>query len=40
MLTKCPLQEAKSPEKEISSCSIAWRDLIPAVKVKLGFREI
>jgi hypothetical protein len=31
MLTKCTVQEAKSPEK-ISPRSVARRDLIPALK--------
>jgi hypothetical protein len=31
-LTKCMVQEVKSPVKKISSGSIAWRDLILALK--------
>jgi hypothetical protein len=31
MLTKCTVQEAKSPVN-ISSDSVAWRDLIPVLK--------
>jgi hypothetical protein len=34
ILTKCPVQEAKSAVK-ISSGSVARRDLIPALRVKL-----
>jgi hypothetical protein len=32
ILMKCTVQEAKSPVKKISSGSIAWRDLILALK--------
>jgi hypothetical protein len=35
ILTKCTFQEAKSPVK-ISSGSVAWRDLIPALSGKIG----
>jgi hypothetical protein len=31
-LRKCMVQEAISPHKKISSGSVAWRDLIPALK--------
>jgi hypothetical protein len=32
ILTKCTVQEAKSPFKKISSGSVAQRDLVPAFK--------
>jgi hypothetical protein len=37
ILTKCRVQEAKSPVKKISSGSVAWWDLIPALK---GFKTM